>query len=48
MLSVSFVSPMVVYANMIAGHARSLGLIVITNNEKEFVRVSGLQVENWL
>lgn len=35
------------YDNMIAGHARSLGLIVVTNNEKEFNRVSGLRIENW-
>lgn len=32
----------------IAGHARSLGLIVVTNNEREFTRVDGLRVENWL
>jgi len=32
----------------IAGHARSEGLTVVTNNEKEFTRVSGLRVENWL
>jgi tRNA(fMet)-specific endonuclease VapC len=32
----------------IAGHARSEGLTVVTNNEKEFSRVSGLRVENWL
>jgi tRNA(fMet)-specific endonuclease VapC len=32
----------------IAGHARSAGLIVVTNNRKEFDRVSGLIVENWL
>ena len=35
------------YDQMIAGHARSLGLIVITNNEREFDRVPGLRVENW-
>lgn len=35
------------YDNMIAGHARSLGLVVVTNNEKEFNRVSGLRIENW-
>jgi tRNA(fMet)-specific endonuclease VapC len=35
------------YDQMIAGHARSLGLIVVTNNEREFDRVSGLRVENW-
>ncbi len=32
----------------IAGHARSAGLIVVTNNEKEFLCVEGLRVDNWL
>lgn len=32
---------------LIAAHALSLGLIVITCNEKEFRRVPGLRVENW-
>ena len=32
---------------MIAGHARSLDYIVVTNNVKEFKRVSGLKIENW-
>lgn len=32
----------------IAGHARSEGLILVTNNEKEFNRVEGLRVENWV
>ena len=32
----------------IAGHARSAGLTLVTNNVGEFVRVSGLQVENWV
>ena len=32
---------------MIAGHAMSLGYKVVTNNVKEFKRVSGLKVENW-
>jgi len=32
---------------LIAAHALSLGLPVITNNEKEFQRVPGLHVENW-
>lgn len=31
----------------IAAHARSLNLCVITNNVKEFSRVSELRVENW-
>ncbi len=32
----------------IAGHARSEGLIVVSNNVREFERVSGLRVENWV
>lgn len=32
----------------IAAHARSEGLIVVTNNVTEFARVPGLQVENWI
>ncbi len=32
---------------MIAGHARSLDYTVVTNNVKEFKRVSGLKIENW-
>lgn len=32
----------------IAAHARSEGLIVVTNNTREFDRVPALQVENWL
>lgn len=32
----------------IAAHARAEGLILVTNNEREFVRIPGLQVENWL
>lgn len=32
---------------MIAGHAKSLGYIVVTNNTKEFHRVKGLKIENW-
>ena len=33
---------------MIAGHARSLGLKVITGNLAEFARVDGLRCEDWL
>jgi len=36
------------YDQMIAGHARSRGLIIVTNNEKEFNRVPGTRVENWV
>jgi tRNA(fMet)-specific endonuclease VapC len=32
---------------MIAAHARSRGLVLVTNNMKEYARVSGLRVENW-
>ena len=32
---------------MIAGHARSLGYTVVTNNVKEFKRVSDIKIENW-
>jgi tRNA(fMet)-specific endonuclease VapC len=32
----------------IAGHARSRGLVIVTNNRKEFDRVEGLRVEDWL
>ncbi|WP_342745175.1 type II toxin-antitoxin system tRNA(fMet)-specific endonuclease VapC [Thioalkalivibrio denitrificans] len=36
------------YDLMIAAHARSLGLTLVTNNEREFRRVDGLLVENWV
>ena len=36
------------YDMMIAGHARSQGLILITNNSKEFDRVAGLRIDNWV
>ena len=36
------------YYQMIAGHARSRGLIVVTNNRREFDRVPGLRVEDWV
>lgn len=32
---------------MIAAHALSLGLSLVTNNSRHFDRVSGLRVENW-
>ncbi len=31
----------------LAAHARAEGWILVSNNEREFVRVDGLQVENW-
>ena len=33
---------------MIAAHALCLGLILVTNNTREFSRVQGLRVENWI
>ena len=32
----------------IAAHARSEGLVLVTNNTKEFSRVPALQIENWV
>lgn len=32
---------------LIAGHAKSEGLVLVTNNTKEFRRVEGLMVEDW-
>jgi predicted nucleic acid-binding protein len=32
----------------IAAHAKAAGLTLVTNNEREFRRVRGLKVENWL
>ena len=31
----------------IAAHAKTAGLILVTNNEKEFRRITGLRIENW-
>lgn len=32
----------------IAAHCRSEGLVLVTNNTREFKRVDGLRVENWV
>lgn len=32
----------------IAGHARSEGLVLVTNNVSEFSRVPAIEVENWV
>jgi tRNA(fMet)-specific endonuclease VapC len=32
----------------IGAHARSEGLILVTNNQREFKRMPGLRVENWV
>ncbi len=33
---------------LIAAHAYALGATIVTANEREFRRIRGLQVENWL
>lgn len=40
-------SPIGPFDVMIAGHARSTGLCLVTNNERAFARVSGLRITNW-
>ena len=35
------------FDRLIAAHALSQGLIVVTGNEKDFADVPGLKVENW-
>lgn len=41
-------TPIGPYDQMIAGHARSQGLILVSNNRGEFERVPGLRVEDWV
>jgi tRNA(fMet)-specific endonuclease VapC len=41
-------TPIGPYDAMIAGHARALALVLVTNNENEFQRVPGLMQENWV
>lgn len=33
---------------LIAAHARSLDAVLVTDNTREFARVEGLNIENWL
>ena len=40
-------TPIGPYGQMIAGHARSRGSIVVTANTEEFQRVSGTSIEDW-
>lgn len=35
------------YDEMIAGHARSRGLVIVTNNTKQFEHVTGIRLANW-
>lgn len=39
--------PIGAYDALIAGSALARGLVLVTSNEREFRRVSGLVVENW-
>lgn len=32
----------------IAAHAKASGLVLVTSNEREFKRVPGLKVQNWV
>ena len=32
----------------IAAHAKASNLILVTNNEREFKRVPGLKIQNWI
>ncbi|GGX48398.1 type II toxin-antitoxin system tRNA(fMet)-specific endonuclease VapC [Saccharospirillum salsuginis] len=41
-------TPIGPYDQMIAGHARSRGLILVTNNVREFERVPGIRVQDWV
>jgi len=36
------------FDQLIAAHALSLGLVMITDNVEHFARVDGLTIENWL
>ena len=40
-------TPIGPYDLMIAGHARCEGLVLVTNNSREFERVEGLRIEDW-
>lgn len=33
---------------LIAAHALSLDVVLVTNNIKEFERIDGLKLENWV
>ena len=40
-------TPIGPYDSLIAGHAQALGVILVTNNTREFERVPGLTLANW-
>ncbi|MDR0284291.1 MAG: PIN domain-containing protein [Propionibacteriaceae bacterium] len=41
-------TPIGPFDTLIAGHALATGTVVVTHNVREFVRVPGLRVEDWL
>jgi len=41
-------SPIGAYDLLIAGHVRSLNATLVTNNSREFSRVSGLRLDDWM
>ena len=41
-------NPMDPCDTLVAGHARSRGLVVITGDLRQFTRVAGLRAEDWL
>lgn len=41
-------TPIGPYDTLIAAHARSIDITVVTNNVREFERVQNLRVENWV
>ncbi|MCP5156064.1 MAG: tRNA(fMet)-specific endonuclease VapC [Ectothiorhodospiraceae bacterium] len=41
-------TPIGPYDLMIAAHARAEGLALVSNNVREFARVDGLRIDNWL
>jgi tRNA(fMet)-specific endonuclease VapC len=41
-------TPIGPYDMLIAAHARSLGLTLVTDNVREFSRIEGLKIENWI
>jgi tRNA(fMet)-specific endonuclease VapC len=41
-------TPCGAYDMLIGAHARSEGLVLVTNNVREFLRIPGLRVDNWV
>lgn len=41
-------TPIGPYDTQIAAHAQALGVTLVTNNSREFSRVPGLRLENWV